>query len=138
MLDDHWWFIDKSDDPDFMPRVKIRDRKKGGPNEDGKKIYWQMYEDHISVMLERAFHKFRTGKGPKSIKITPIFEIVFADSDKPGAYHVQRQIHDICKWRKVKRGEKGQRSNRPSADKFLNNNNFLLGEFKAKFGAEER
>ena len=38
----------------------------------------------------------------------------------------------------VRRGGKGERSNRPSPDKFLDNANFLIGEFKAKWGAEEK
>ena len=46
------------------------------------------------------------------------------------------KIFDKEAQRPVRRGEKGQRSTRPSSDKFLNNENFLLGKFKAKFGAE--
>ena len=39
--------------------------------------------------------------------------------------------------RPVRRGKKGERLNRPSPDKFLDNGNFLLGKFKAKYGAGE-
>ena len=46
------------------------------------------------------------------------------------------KIFDKEAQRPVRRGEKGQRSTRPSSDKFLNNENFLLGKFKAKFEAE--
>ena len=46
------------------------------------------------------------------------------------------KIFDKEAMRPVRRGEKGQRSTRPSSDKFLNNENFLLGKFKAKFEAE--
>ncbi len=38
----------------------------------------------------------------------------------------------------VRRGNKGERSYRPSPDKFLDNANFLIGEFKAKWGVEEK
>ena len=47
------------------------------------------------------------------------------------------KIFDKEAQRPVRRGEKGQRSTRPSSDKFLDNENFLLGKFKAKVGAEE-
>ena len=43
----------------------------------------------------------------------------------------QVNIFDVYLQRPVKRGKQGERSVRPSDEKFMDNTNFLMGEFKA-------
>ena len=56
--------------------------------------------------------------------VGPEWFIDFPSMKQVNIFHVDQQ-------RPVKRGDKNERSIRPSDEKFMDNTNFLIGEFKA-------
>ena len=87
-----------------------------------------MYADHVSVMIERYFQEWiKAGKkkDPKScqIMVDPEYCVDFSKGIQFHAYDSKRQRH-------VKRGEQGERIVRPSDERFMNNENFLVGVFR--------
>ena len=64
-FDDHWWFVDKSDEPDFSGDKNYKD--------------WPMYEDQISVLLERAFQQWLSKDKDETFRYSKIDAIHFVD-----------------------------------------------------------
>ena len=48
----YWWQIDIGEDPNRLDANKKKDI-----NDHMPKHFWTMYEDHFSVLLERAYDK---------------------------------------------------------------------------------
>ena len=79
-----------------------------------------MYEDHISVLIERAYYTWENNnKDPRysKIMISPEHLVDFERK-------MQTHVSDPSDRRRLKRGNKGQRDVRPNAERFLNSANF--------------
>ena len=85
-----------------------------------------MYEDHISVLLERGFHTWEAKRWSDSERI------LVTDPDHFVDFLLMKQFGtaDLRKQRPVKRGGPGERGPRPSDERFSGDTNFLLGKFK--------
>ena len=83
-----------------------------------------MYEDHISVLLERGFHTWEANRWDdvyRRILISPEHFVDFLLMKQFGTA-------DLRKQRPVKRGGPGERGPRPSDERFSGDTNFLLGK----------
>jgi len=81
--------------------------------------YFQWLKD------ERSGKNNEKKAGPNSrIMVGPEWFIDFPSMKQVNIFHVDQQ-------RPVKRGDKNERSIRPSDEKFMDNTNFLVGKFKA-------
>ena len=89
-----------------------------------------MYEDHISVLLERGFHTWEANRWDDNYRRILINPEHFVD------FLLMKQFGtaDLRKQRPVKRGGPGERGPRPSDERFSGDTNFLLGEFKVTTG----
>ena len=85
-----------------------------------------MYEDHISVLLERGFHTWEANRW------NDVYQKIMISPDHFVDFLLMKQFGtaDLRKQRPVKRGGPGERGPRPSDERFLGNTNFLLGKLK--------
>ena len=81
-----------------------------------------MYEDHISVLIERAYYTWENNNKDQRYSKVMISPEHLVDFEQKMQVHVS-DPNDI---RRLKRGNKGQRDVRPNAERFLNSDNFEL------------
>jgi len=93
-----------------------------------------MYPDLVSVMIERKYHEWIAAGKTKDanyclVMVDPEYILDFSQM-------VQTHVFDTKRRRGVKRGHQGQRTVRPSVERFADNKNFLVGKaFRPIIGA---
>ena len=92
--------------------------------DDGRKPSFGLYEDQISVMLERAWHTWEGNGWRKKNSRCVISAEYFIDF----SLMKQVSIYEFDKQRPVKRGKQGERNVRPTDQKFMNYVNFNLSQ----------
>ena len=85
-----------------------------------------MYPDLVSVMIERKYHEWIAAGKTKDanyclVMVDPEYILDFSQM-------VQTHVFDTKRRRGVKRGHQGQRTVRPSDERFADNKNFLVGK----------
>ena len=85
-----------------------------------------MYPDLVSVMIERKYHEWLAKDKTKDanyclVMVDPEYILDFSQM-------VQTHVFDTKRRRGVKRGRQGQRTVRPSDERFADNKNFLVGK----------
>ena len=85
-----------------------------------------MYPDLVSVMIERKYHEWIAAGKTKDanyclVMVDPEYILDFSQM-------VQTHVFDTKRRRAVKRGQQGQRTVRPSDERFADNKNFLVGK----------
>ena len=86
-----------------------------------------MYEDQISVLLERGHFTWQQKNKEKNHSRLYISKEYMVD------FELMRQINirDLSKQRPIKRGAPGVRTVRPNDDRFTDNTKFLVQNFRA-------
>ena len=85
-----------------------------------------MYPDLVSVMIERKYHEWLAQGKTKDanyclVMVDPEYILDFSQM-------MQTHVFDTKRRRNVKRGQQGQRTVRPSDERFADNKNFLVGK----------
>ena len=92
--------------------------------DDGRKPSFGLYEDQISVMLERAWHTWEGNGWRKKNSRCVISAKYFVDF----SLMKQVSIYEFDKQRPVKRGKQGERNVRPNNQKFMSYTYFSLSQ----------